>query len=226
MSRMKRIGMLVVALLLGGCFSHFEEYRQIAPQPRPAGAQNLQAGPVLDVFPLLTGARFDYDAHFGLGTGMFSGEAIISVVDAWRLGNREEEAVRVVSRYFGAQRVDPYTFVREPGWIGLFEKYPPDKVTFFMPTTLVKDQSWPIVTGEGTGLATVEAIEPLTVPAGTFEGTYRVHYVNSSANTDLTLWLAPRVGLIKADVAMQVNVLPLRGSLELRSYALPVGGEP
>lgn len=206
-----------------GCFQQFEEYRQLALPARPAGAVTTPAGPPDEVFPLQVGGRYDYAARFGLGTGMFSGTAVISVVDSWLLGNRRVDQAMVVSSYFGRTRRDPYAFVREPHWIGLFEKDPPDKVTFFMPTRLQLDQRWEVVTGEGTGQAHVEAIEPVQVPAGRFPATWRVRYINAGAHTDMTLWLAPRVGLVKAEVLMYISLLPLRGTLTLAHREAPVG---
>ena len=212
------------ALLSAGCFNQFEEYKQTTPPSRPPGAVAVPAGPPPAVFPLVPGSRYEYAARFGLGaSGPFSGAAIISVIDAWQLGDRRIEEVRVVSQYFGQTRRDPYTFVRTSEWIGLFEKFPPDKVTFFMPTSLADQQVWAVETGEGTGQAKVEAIESVTVPAGRFERTWRVRYLNPGAQTDVTLWLAPAIGLVKAEVAMQANLLPLRGTLVLEKALGPVG---
>ena len=45
--------------------------------------------------------------------------------------------------------------------------------------------------------------------------------VNSNIK-DMTLWMGPRVGLVKAEVGMQVNVLPLGGSLALERYDKPL----
>lgn len=209
---------VVAALSLSGCFDRYEEYRQTAVPSRPPGAVSVTPGPTAEVFPLEAGSRYDYRARFGLGTGLFSGSAVVSVLDAWRLGDREEQVTRVSATYFGTTRVDPYVFVRTADRIGLYEKYPPDKITFFLPTTLAAGQQWAVETGEGTGQAAVEAIEAVAVPAGTFEGTYRVRYLNPGAKTNVTFWFAPAIGLVKADVQMQVNVLPLRGVLELERY--------
>lgn len=209
-------------LLLPGCFQAFEEYRQLAMPSRPPGASPapLEAA---DVFPLVRGSRLDYAARFGLGAdGPFTGEAIVSVVDAWTLGGRESAAVRVVSRYFGRERVEPYVFVREGGMIGLFEKHPPDLITWFMPTALPADARWEVKTGEGTGQAFVEAVEPeVKVPAGAFKDVRRVRYANPGARTDITLWMAPKVGLVRARVDMVVSVLTLKGTLELAKYRIP-----
>jgi hypothetical protein len=217
-------GVLLTGLLAStGCFSQFEDYRQTTPPARPADAEPIPPGPVPEVFPLVPGSRYEYGARFGLGaSGPFSGEAIISVIDAWKLGDRQLSEVRVVSRYFGQTRRDPYTFVRTGEWIGLFEKFPPDKVTFFMPTTLEDQKAWAVETGEGTGQARVEAVETVKVPAGTYARSYRVRYINPGASTDMTLWLAPQVGLVKAEVAMQANLLPLRGTLELTRADRPL----
>jgi hypothetical protein len=218
------LGALALGLLATGCFNQFEEYRQTTPPARPPGAVAVPPGPPSEVFPLMPGSRYEYAARFGLGaSGPFQGDAVISVIDAWQLGDRRIDEVRVVSRYFGQTRRDPYRFVRTTDWIGLFEKYPPDQVTFFMPTSLEAGKAWAVETGEGTGRANVEAIEPVKVPAGTFNQTWRVRYINPGANTDMTLWLAPRLGLVKATVAMQANLLPLRGTLELQRVDLPVG---
>lgn len=206
----------LVCLLTAGCFTRFEEFRQVAAPARPPGARPVPAGPAPAVFPLVPGARFDYEARFGLGAGLFSGEAVVSVLDAWIEGDRQVQQLSVVSRYFGTERREVYRFVREGGRIGLYEKHPPDAITFFLPTTLEAGQRWPVMTGEGPGEAWVEAVEPVEVPAGSFEKTWRVRYVNPGAETDVTLWLAPKVGLVQADVGMRVNVLPLRGMLKLR----------
>ena len=208
---------------LSGCFQAFEDYRQLAMPSRPPGAEGVKVGPPAEVFPLVPGARFDYVAHFGLGTeGPFTGEAVVSVLDAWRLGDRQHEAVRVVSRYFGRERIEPYVFVRDEALIGLFEKAPPDTITWFMPTHLEAGAEWDVQTGEGAGSAEVEAVEPsLTVPAGSFKGVQRVRYRNAGAKTDITLWLAPHLGLVKARVEMIVSVLPLRGTLELSRFRVP-----
>lgn len=224
MRRRDRALVLAAALLATGCFGQFEEYRQTTPPTPPAGAVPLQAGVPPEIFPLEPGSRYEYAAHFGLGTsGPFAGDAVVSVVQAWQQGDRRLEEVRTVSHYFGQTRRDPYTFVRTGEWIGLFEKWPPDKVTFFMPTSLEAGKTWKVETGEGTGNAAVEAVETLKVPAGTYEGVYRVRYKNPGAKTDMTLWLAPKVGLVRADIAMQANLLPLRGSLLLQHVDLPVG---
>lgn len=184
----------------------------------------MPPGAMPEAFPLAPGGRYDYVAHFGLGGGFFEGAAEVGVVDAWRLGARDTVEVRVTSRYFNRTRTDAYTFVRTADWVGLTEKFPPDKVTFFLPTRLTADAAWQVETGEGTGTARVEAIEEVKVPAGRFSGTYRVRYLNPGANTDMTLWFAPGVGLVKADVGVRVNVLPLRGVLELEHFAKPLGG--
>lgn len=220
--RLLGFGLCTLGLLLAGCFQQFEEYRQATPPTRPPGAVELSPGPAPEVFPLRPGARYDYVAHFGLGAGFFTGDAALSVLDAYQTGSREIDEVRVVSHYFGRTRRDPYRFVRENGWVGLLEKYPPDKVTFFMPTQLTEGQHWHVETGEGPGEAEVEAIESLRVPAGTFAETYRVRYRNTGASTDITLWLAPQVGLVKADVQIRVSLLPLRGVLELSHRVAPL----
>lgn len=212
----------LVCLGLSGCFTQFEEYRQVAPPTRPPGAESIPEGPAPAVFPLLPGARFDYEARFGLGADLFSGEAIVSVLDAWQQDGTQIQHLSVISRYFGQERREVYRFVRRGDRIGLFEKFPPDQITFFLPTELAVGQEWPVVTGEGPGKAWVEALETVQVPAGTFEDTWRVRYVNPGARTDVTLWLAPHVGLVQADVAMPINVLPLRGRLKLRERALPL----
>lgn len=224
-SRLRAPALLWAGLLLlplAGCFQAFEEYRQLAMPSRPPGASPapLEAA---EVFPLVRGSRLDYAARFGLGAdGPFTGEAIVSVVDAWTLGGRESAAVRVVSRYFGRERVEPYVFVREAGMIGLFEKHPPDLITWFMPTALPADARWDVKTGEGTGQAYVEAIEPeVKVPAGAFKDVRRVRYANPGAKTDITLWMAPKVGLVRARVEMVVTVLTLKGTLELARYRIP-----
>jgi hypothetical protein len=210
-------------LLLAGCFQAFEDYRQLAVPARPPGASPVPPGPPAEVFPLPAGARFDYAARFGLGAdGPFTGEAIVSVLDAWTEKGRESAAVRVVSRYFGRERVEPYVFVRDAAMIGLFEKHPPDKITWFMPPSLPADAAWKVETGEGTGEARVEAIEAsVAVPAGTFRDVRRVRYANPGARTDITLWMAPRVGLVRAKVDMIVSVLTIKGTLELARYRLP-----
>lgn len=211
------------ALLLSGCFQAFEEYRQLAIPSRPPGASPVPVGPPPAVFPLVRGSRYDYAARFGLGAdGPFTGEAIVSVVDVWRQEGRESAAVRVVSRYFGRERVEPYVFVRDDAMIGLFEKHPPDVITWFMPPALQADRRWEVRTGEGTGEAYVEAIEPeVKVPAGPFQGVQRVRYKNPGAKTDITLWMAPRVGLVRARVDMVVSVLTIKGTLELAKYRIP-----
>ena len=190
---------------------------------RPAGASPVPVREPAEVFPLVPGSRYDYAARFGLGAdGPFTGEAIVSVLDAWEQDGRESAAVRVLSRYFGTTRVEPYVFVRDARMIGLFEKHPPDKITWFMPPDLPADGRWRVETGEGVGEAQVEAIEPtVTVPVGTFTDVRRVRYVNAGARTDLTLWLAPRVGLVRAQVNMVVSVLTLKGTLELTRYRIP-----
>ncbi|HEY9720448.1 MAG TPA: hypothetical protein V6D47_00430, partial [Oscillatoriaceae cyanobacterium] len=209
--------------LLSGCFQHFEEFRQLAPPVRPSGATEVPPGPLPEVFPLRPGARYDYDAHFGLGAGIFSGSASLSVVDAYQLGDREIDTIELISRYFGRSRHDPYRFVRQGGWIGLFEKAPPDKVTFFMPDHLAAGMAWDVLTGEGKGHAAVEALDDVRVKAGDFPNTPRLHYVNPSAGEDITLWLAPHVGLVQADVRMTVDLLPLVGRLSLAAYQAPLG---
>lgn len=215
---------ILSALLLAGCFQTFEDYRQLAMPVRPAGASPVPvpATPP-EVFPLVRGSRFDYAARFGLGAdGPFTGEAIVSVVDAWTQGGRESAAVRVVSRYFGRERVEPYEFVRGTSMIGLFEKHPPDKITWFMPPVLAPDDRWKVETGEGLGEAYVEGLEAeVTVPAGVFRNVPRVRYTNMGAQTDITLWMAPRVGLLRARVEMVVSVLTLKGTLELTRYRIP-----
>lgn len=211
-----------LVLLSTGCFQQFEEFEQTQLPVRPPGATALPPGPAPEVFPLSVGSRFEYGARFGLGTGMFSGRAVVSVVDAWAEGTARIDQVRVQSSYFGQTRREAYRFVRTPEWIGLTEKYPPDQVTNFMPTALAVEQAWEVVTGEGKGQARVEAREDVAVPAGTFKDTYRVRYVNPGARTDMTLWMAPHVGLVKADVSMWVNVLPLRGSLALERHDRPL----
>lgn len=225
---MKRrfVALALVMALAGGCFQHFEEFRQLAPPTRPSGAVLVAPGPAPEVFPLQPGSRYDYVARFGLGAGMFTGSASLSVLDAYTLGDREIDAVEVTSRYFGRTRRDPYRFVRQGGWIGLFEKWPPDKVTFFMPDHLAAGEHWQVQTGEGTGQAAIEALETVTVPAGTYTDVARLHYLNPAVGEDITLWLAPHVGLVKADVGMRVSVLPLRGILELAHAELPLASEP
>ncbi len=210
-------------LLSSGCFQAFEDYRQLAVPSRPPGASAVPVGPPAEVFPLVRGSRFDYAARFGLGMdGPFTGEAIVSVIDAWAQDGRETAAVRVLSRYFGRERVEPYVFVRDAAMIGLFEKHPPDVITWFMPTTMPADGRWAVKTGEGTGEAFVEAIEPtVKVPAGLFADVRRVRYLNPAARTDITLWMAPRVGLVRARVDMVISVLTLKGTLELARYRLP-----
>lgn len=217
--RAGRWALTLACLTATGCFSQFEEYRQVAVPMRPAGAESIPEGPPPEVFPLLPGARFDYEARFGLGADLFSGEAIVSVLDAWQTGGQQEQQLSVVSRYFGQERREVYRFVRTDDRIGLYEKHPPDQITFFLPTALSVGQRWPVITGEGPGTAWVEAQEAVEVPAGAFPEALRVRYVNPGAKTDVTLWLAPAVGLVQADVAMQVNVLPLRGRLKLRERA-------
>ena len=211
-------------LLLPGCFQAFEDYRQLAMPTRPPGATAVavpERPP--EVFPLVPGSRFEYAARFGLGAdGPFTGEAIVSVLDAWTLGGRESAAVRVASRYFGRERVEPYVFVRDAAMIGLFEKHPPDKITWFMPPALPADGRWKVETGEGMGEAYVEAIEPeVNVPAGAFKDVRRVRYANPGAKTDITLWMAPRVGLVRAKVDMIISVLTLKGTLELKGFRIP-----
>jgi hypothetical protein len=109
--------------------------------------------------------------------------------------------------------------------IGLFEKEPKDKVTWFMPVALSVDAAGEVATGEGTGSARVEAIEPtFTVPAGTFDDVKRVRYRNPAARTDIRLWMAPRVGLVRADVEMLVGPLALKGQLDLTRWRIPRPG--
>jgi hypothetical protein len=207
---------LALALLLTGCFEQGEEFRQLAPPSLPPGAVAVSPGPPPEVFPLQPGARLDYAAKFGLGgNGPFMGSAAFSVVGAWEVEGRTIARVGVQSRYFGRTRRDIYVFTRDANWIGLFEKDPPDKVTRFLPTHMALHQRWDVATGEGTGKAEVVAIEDVTVPAGTFKACDRVHYVNAANQTDITLWLAPRQGLVQADVAMRLGPVPLNGRLEL-----------
>ncbi|MDB5097615.1 MAG: hypothetical protein JWM80_2036 [Cyanobacteria bacterium RYN_339] len=210
------------ALLLAGCFDQGQEFQQLAPPSLPPGAVAVLAGPPDDVFPLQAGARYDYAAKFGLGgNGPFTGAAAFSVVGAWRVGERTIARVGVQSTYFGRTRRDIYVFTREAGWIGLFEKDPPDKVTLFMPTRLEGHGPWDVATGEGTGRAEVEATEAVTVPAGTFAGCKRIRYRNEGVQTTMTLWMAPRVGLVQADVAMQIGPVPLNGRLQLAHVVRP-----
>lgn len=223
MFRWRQFWVVAAPLFVAGCFNQYDEYRQLALPSRPPGSVSVPEGPVPEVFPLVAGTRYEYGARFGLGEGQFTGRAIVSVMDAWRLDGREEQAVRVVASYFGQTRVDPYVFVRSVDRIGLYEKYPPDQVTFFLPTRLSAGQRWPVVTGEGTGEAVVEAIEDVTVPAGTFNGTHRVRYLNPGASTDVTFWFAPRIGMVRADVKMKLNLLPLRGTLALEQYRPALG---
>lgn len=213
----RRLGFGLLALTTAGCFQEFEAYRQLAMPSRPPGAMAVPVGKPADVFPLERGSRYDYAAHFGLGAaGPFAGEAIVSVLDVWQQGDRRHEVVSVVSRYFGRERVDPYVFVRDGAMIGLFEKDPPDKVTWFMPPALPADAAWDVATGEGTGQARVEAIEPtFAVPAGTYKDVRRVRYQNPGARTDIRLWMAPKVGLVRADVEMLIGPLVLKGRLDL-----------
>lgn len=237
----RRLVFALLALTTLGCFQEFESYRQLAMPSRPPGAVTVAVGPPADVFPLERGSRYDYAAHFGLGAaGPFTGEAIVSVLDVWRQGEdrrepriaeRRHEVVSVVSRYFGRERVDPYVFVRDAAltegqggtpMIGLFEKAPPDKITWFMPPALPADAAWEVATGEGTGQARVEAIEPtLIVPAGTYRDVRRVRYSNPGARTEIVLWLAPKVGLVRADVEMLVGPLSLKGRLDLTRVRIP-----
>lgn len=215
-----RAGLLLAFLLAAGCFDQGEEFAQLEHLPVPSGAVPVPAGSPAEVFPLEPGARFDYAARFGLGAGQFDGEAILSVTGAWQQGERRIIATTLRSRYFGHTRADRYVFTRDADWLGLFEKDPPDKVTRFMPNHLAKGDTWPVATGEGTGTATVEAIEDVRVPAGTYPACARVRYLNPQRHTDMALWLAPHVGLVKADVQIRVGPLPLRGTLTLtRAWA-------
>jgi hypothetical protein len=182
----------------------------------------VSPGPLEAVFPLPAGARLDYTARFGLGgNGPFTGGAAFSVVGAWSVGGRLISRVGVQSTYFGRTRRDIYVFTREGGWIGMFEQAPPDKVTRFMPTQLALHQRWDVETGEGTGQAEVEAVEDVTVPAGRFKDCWRVRYLNPANQTDMTLWMAPRQGLVQADVAMHLGPVPLNGRLQLDHFTLP-----
>lgn len=213
---------LALALLLAGCFEQGEEFRQLAPPSLPPGAVAVSPGPPEEVFPLQPGARLDYAAKFGLGgNGPFTGSAAFSVVGLWRTGERQIARVGVQSTYFGRTRRDIYVFTREDGWIGLFEKDPPDKVTRFLPTQLALHQRWDVATGEGTGQAEVVAVEDVVVPAGTFKACDRVHYVNPANQTDITLWLAPHQGLVQADVVIKLGPVPLNGRLQLEHLAVP-----
>jgi hypothetical protein len=198
-----------------GCFDQGAEFQQLAPPSLPPGATRAPDAPIPEIFPLSPGARLEYAARFGLGGGQFEGQAILSVLDAWVVGPRLVTSVGITSSYFGRTRQDRYGFVREGQWLGLFEKAPPDKLTLFMPTHLKVGDAWEVATGEGTGRATVEAQEDVAVPAGHYRACYRVHYVNDAVATNVLLWLAPYVGLVKATVAIRIGPLPLSGSLTL-----------
>jgi hypothetical protein len=213
---------LALALLLAGCFEQGEEFRQLAPPSLPPGAVAVSPGPPEEVFPLQPGTRLDYSAKFGLGgNGPFTGSAAFSVVGLWRTGERRIARVGVQSTYFGRTRRDIYVFTREEDWIGLFEKDPPDLVTRFLPTHLKLGQRWDVATGEGTGQAEVTAVEDVTVPAGTFKHCNRVHYVNAANQTDITLWFAPYLALVQADVVIKLGPVPLNGRLQLEHLAAP-----
>ena len=56
------------------------------------------------------------------------------------------------------------------------------------------------------------------MPAGAFKESYRVRYENPGAATDVVFWFVPHIGMVRADVAMTVSLLPLRGTLELESH--------
>ena len=217
-------GALLAAVFAGGCFDKLEEYRQLAPPPRPAGAHGVAPVPNQHVFPLLAGARYDYDAHFGLGgPRMFDGSATLSVLDAYAVGGREVDQVGLVSRYMGRTRRDLYTFVQEDGWVGLAERGPDQPVTAFLPDLPTTGQRWVVHTGEGSGDAVLEGREDVTVPAGTFKGCYRVGYLNAKARTRMTLWLAAGTGLVRARVDMVLwPAIPLAGELELARFARPL----
>jgi hypothetical protein len=200
-----------------------EEFRQLAPPSLPPGARPVATGPAAEVFPLQPGTRYEYEVNFGLGTnGPFAGTAVLGVTGAWQVETRVVTRVAVESRYFGRTRRDVYMFTRDADWIGMFEKAPPDKITAFMPTSLEAGRTWQVATGEGTGEAELLGREA----AAGYQNCYKVHYVNPGANTDMTLWLAPRVGLVQADVTMRVSGLPLRGTLKLARLDRPLGRGP
>lgn len=211
---------LVLVLSLSGCFTAFESYEQLAPPERPADARPV-TGPPAAALPLRPGTRLDYRARFGLGAGFFTGSATVSVTDAWSEPNgREVSAVSVVSRYFGRERRERYRFVREAGRLGLVEPHPQPHVTWFLPEELEAGARLRVETGEGPGTAVVEAVDQrVSVPAGTFPDAARVRFEAETTPTRLTLWLVPRVGLVAADVAMNVGLLPLVARLELEAKA-------
>lgn len=205
-------------LLLSGCLGKFEGYDQTGPAPRPSGAVALPAdAPSPETFPLRPGDRLRYRARFGLGAGLFTGEATVGVTDAW-LGpdGREWSAVSVLSRYLGQTRQARYAFAREPGRIGLLEAEPAPHLTWFLPDPPALGAALRIETGEGPGTVVVEAVgERVQVPVGSFSEAARVRFTAETTPTRVTLWLVPRVGMVAAEVAMRVGLLPLVARLEL-----------
>ena len=202
-------------MALTGCFGRFEGAPSTSLATRPPDAQPVPKGPPAEVMPLQPGARYEYAARYGIGAGQLSGQAVLSVLDAWRQGDSETARVAVVSSYAGRVRHDEYLFVREGGWIGLRERPAPAPPTAFLPEQLVGAAPWSVHTGEGTGTATLEGREDLQLATGRFKGCYRVRYHNAGNGTDWVLWLAPAVGLVQADVNMQLGPLPLAAHLWL-----------
>lgn len=204
---------------LAGCFSEGDEFRQLAVATPPPGGRPAPVESPAEVFPLVPGARYDYAASFGLGGGQFSGTASLSVLDAWQTPSGLVTHVGLVSSYLGRTRHDMYAFRRARGWIGMFEKWPPDTVTDFLPVAFSGGDRWAVRTGEGTGSAWLDGREDLVVPAGRYAACYRVRYQNPANATDITFWFAPYVGLVKARVGLRLGPLPLQGEMALTHAA-------
>jgi len=80
--------------------------------------------------------------------------------------------------------------------------------------------SWTYVDEEGNTVeATVEAVESVTVPAGTYDGCLKIHSrVPAISNSDVYNWIKPGVGLIKEEDYM--TQYPPK-TMKLKSVSIP-----
>jgi hypothetical protein len=188
------------------------------------------------ILPFKTGDTLEYVGSYGIGgADVFQFKAAISVKDASETEAKRKETVRVAASYGNGSYDSIETFTRNTSWItaaltdgsgNVGQHYK------LFPASLSSGKEWKVSYIDAlpfdqelpTGTAKVEAIESIAVSAGEFKDCYKIHYSDSEqTQSDITIWIAPGVGIVRANVKMQVplfnwpvvTLLPVSGHLEL-----------
>lgn len=189
--------------------------------------------------PLPAGVKLKYEGNFLLAGQPVPFTATVTVDDALETAKRRAEAI-VAEWSFVENRKENFVVVRDESKIGFVPNASlmlildqPDgwerlanfydysgRLVWFLPAQLSVGTSWPIGTHVGIGNAEVVAIETITVKFGTYKDAFRIRYTNQQANQDVTVWLDPKVGVVKMDLTGETWAngswnQPLKGSLEL-----------